>query len=250
MAKQTALITGATAGFGKACAKIFAENGFNLIVTGRRNDRLEELKSELTNAFNVQVTPLCFDVRNADETQDAISNIANQEIHVLINNAGLAVGKGSIADGLLDDWNRMIDTNVKGILHVSQAVIPLIPAGGLIINIGSIAGKEVYPGGNVYCATKHAVDALSKGMRIDLLDKGIRVGQICPGAAETEFSIVRFKGDKSVADSVYKGFDPLIAEDIAEAAMFMASRPKHVNINELIIMPAAQASSQNLLKNE
>ena len=172
-------------------------------------------------------------------------------IAILINNAGLAVGNGPIDNGVIDDWNRMIDTNVKGLLYVSNAIIPLLKSnnGGHIINISSIAGKEVYPGGNVYCASKHAVDALSKAMRIDLVSYGIKVTNIAPGAAETEFSVVRFKGDQSVADSVYDGFDPLQAIDIAETAYFAATRPAHVNLNDIVIMPTAQASSQVLFKN-
>ena len=194
-----------------------------------------------------------FDVRNQEEVARVVSELPQKikdEIGILINNAGLAVGKGPIDNGIIDDWNRMIDTNVKGLLYVSNAVIPFLKAnkGGHIINIASIAGKEVYPGGNVYCASKHAVDALSKAMRIDLVSHNIKVTNIAPGAAETEFSVVRFKGDQSVADSVYDGFDPLQAIDIAETAYFAATRPAHVNLNDIVIMPAAQASSQVLYK--
>ncbi|MFT6246822.1 MAG: NADP-dependent 3-hydroxy acid dehydrogenase YdfG, partial [Crocinitomicaceae bacterium] len=194
-----------------------------------------------------------FDVRNQEEVARVVSELPQKikdGIGILINNAGLAVGKGPIDNGIIDDWNRMIDTNVKGLLYVSNAVIPFLKAnkGGHIINIASIAGKEVYPGGNVYCASKHAVDALSKAMRIDLVSHHIKVTNIAPGAAETEFSVVRFKGDQSVADSVYDGFDPLQAIDIAETAYFAATRPAHVNLNDIVIMPTAQASSQVLFK--
>ena len=246
-------ITGATAGFGKACSRLFAENGWNLIITGRRKERLEKLASEIKSEYGVDAHTLNFDVRNQEEVARVVSELPQKikdEIGILINNAGLAVGKGPIDNGIIDDWNRMIDTNVKGLLYVSNAVIPFLKAnkGGHIINIASIAGKEVYPGGNVYCASKHAVDALSKAMRIDLVSHNIKVTNIAPGAAETEFSVVRFKGDQSVADSVYDGFDPLQAIDIAETAYFAATRPAHVNLNDIVIMPAAQASSQVLYK--
>lgn len=247
------LITGATAGFGEACARLFAKNNWNLIITGRRKERLDELSAELEASHNIDVLSLNFDVRNQSEVETIISDIpqsVKDNISILINNAGLAVGKGPIDNGIIDDWNRMIDTNVKGLLYVSNAVIPILKAnnGGHIINIASIAGKEVYPGGNVYCASKHAVDALSKAMRIDLVSHGIKVTNIAPGAAETEFSVVRFKGDQSVADSVYDGFDPLLAIDIAETVYFAATRPAHVNLNDIVIMPTAQPSSQVLYK--
>ena len=248
-----AFITGATAGFGEACSRLFAENGWNLVITGRRKERLEKLANEIKSAHGVDVHTLNFDVRNQEEVAKVISELPQDikdGIGILINNAGLAVGKGPIDNGVIDDWNRMIDTNVKGLLYVSNAVIPFLKAnkGGHIINIASIAGKEVYPGGNVYCASKHAVDALSKAMRIDLVSYRIKVTNIAPGAAETEFSVVRFKGDQSVADSVYDGFDPLQAIDIAETAYFAATRPAHVNLNDIVIMPTAQASSQVLYK--
>ena len=248
-----AFITGATAGFGEACAKLFAQNGWNLVITGRRKERLDKLASEIKTEHGVEVHSLNFDVRDQEEVARIISDIPQNikdEIGILINNAGLAVGKGPIDNGVIDDWNRMIDTNVKGLLYVSNAVIPILKAnkGGHIINIASIAGKEVYPGGNVYCASKHAVDALSKAMRIDLVPHGIKVTNIAPGAAETEFSVVRFKGDQSVADSVYDGFDPLLAIDIAETVYFAATRPAHVNLNDIVIMPTAQPSSQVLFK--
>lgn len=248
-----AFITGATAGFGEACAKLFAKNNWNLVITGRRKERLDKLSNELKENHGVDVHVLNFDVRKQPEVQSIISEIPQSikdNISILINNAGLAVGKGPIDSGLIDDWNRMIDTNVKGLLYVSNAVIPFLKAngGGHIINIASIAGKEVYPGGNVYCASKHAVDALSKAMRIDLVSHKIKVTNIAPGAAETEFSVVRFKGDQNVADSIYDGFDPLTAIDIAETVYFAATRPAHVNLNDIVIMPTAQPSSQVLFK--
>jgi len=253
MEKKYVLITGATSGFGKACAQLFAKNNFNLILTGRRNERLQVLKSELSTTTSVET--LCFDVRNEAEVFQSIESLpehVKNHISILINNAGLAVGRGSIDEGLIDDWDRMIDTNVKGLLYVTRAVVPYIKKSGEghIINIGSIAGKEVYSGGNVYCASKHAVDALSKAMRIDLLPFGIKVTNIAPGAADTEFSLVRFKGDEGIAKSVYEGFQPLKAEDVANVIYFAASLPAHVNINDLTIMPTAQASASHLFKND
>lgn len=251
--KGYVFITGATAGFGEATAEIFAQNNYPLILTGRRQGRLIDLQKKLQELHQVDVQILTFDVRDVQATNTSIEslpeNIKNN-IQILINNAGLAVGKGPIDTGVLDDWNRMIDTNVKGLLHVSQAVIPYLKAQGFgqIVNLGSIAGKEVYPGGNVYCATKHAVDALSKAMRIDLLPYNIKVTNIAPGAAYTEFSEVRFKGDLEQASKVYDGFSPLVAQDIAESIYFVSTRPAHVNINDLTIMPTAQGSSQNLYK--
>jgi NADP-dependent 3-hydroxy acid dehydrogenase YdfG len=251
--ENVVLITGATSGFGEACAHIFAENGWNLIITGRRAERLEKIKSKLIERYSCKVLTLNFDVCIEKDVKTAIDSIPvdfKKSIKILINNAGLAVGRGPIQDGLTDDWNRMIDTNIKGLLYVSHAVIPLLIQNteGHIFNIGSIAGKEVYPGGNVYCASKHAVDALSKSMRIDLVEHGIKVTNIAPGAAETEFSLVRFKGNETTAKSVYEGFDPLMAKDIAETIYFVATRPKHVTINDLVIMPTAQASATVLHK--
>lgn len=252
--KKTVLITGATAGFGEACAHLFAKESWNLIITGRRKERLERLANAISEQNQVEVLPLCFDVRNEEEVKKAISQIPkeHQNIDVLINNAGLALGKGSFDQGLSEDWNTMIDTNVKGLMYVSKAVIPFLKnsENGHIVNIGSIAGKEVYSGGNVYCASKHAVDALSKAMRIDLLPYGIKVTQIAPGAAETEFSLVRFKGDEEKAGAVYNGFDALKAEDIAETVWFAVSRPPHVCLNDILIMPKAQANSSTLLKKQ
>lgn len=242
------LITGATSGFGKACSYKFAENGYNLIITGRREDKLIQLEQELTSKFNVKVEISCFDVRNEEEVIEKVKTISEnskKEIRILINNAGLAVGRGPLDEGLSDDWDRMIDTNVKGLLYVTKAIVPFLKSNGRghIFNLGSIAGKEVYPGGNVYCASKHAVDALSKAMRIDLLPHGIKVTNIAPGAAETEFSLVRFKGDDEMAKSVYAGFQPLVAEDIADVIYFAATRPAHVTINDLVITPTAQAAA-------
>jgi len=245
-------ITGATAGFGEATARIFAKNGYSLVLLARRQDRLEKLKEELSSE-SIQVELICADVRDENAVNEAVNSLSDtvkKNIRILVNNAGLAVGRGPIDTGLTDDWERMIDTNIKGLLYVSKAVIPFLKANGngQIINIASIAGKEVYAGGNVYCATKHAVDALSQAMRIDLVQYGIKVTNIAPGAANTEFSIVRFKGDTETADSVYEGFDPLKAQDIAETIWFVASRPAHVTINDLTIMPTAQAAATVLWK--
>jgi 3-hydroxy acid dehydrogenase/malonic semialdehyde reductase len=244
---KIAIITGATAGFGKATAERFAREGWDLVLTGRREERLQELKASLKTASN-RIEVLVFDVRSEQAVETAFASLSEsirKDVAVLINNAGLAVGRGPFDTGLTDDWERMIDTNVKGLLYVSKAVIPLLKAtgGGQIVNLGSIAGKEVYAGGNVYCASKHAVDALSRAMRIDLVPYNIKVSNIAPGAAETEFSLVRFKGDELVAKSVYDGFDPLMAEDIADAIHYVCTRPPHVTINDLVIMPTAQASS-------
>lgn len=250
---NTALITGATAGFGEACAKEFASHGWNLILTGRRRERLETLQEELKKTYDIHVATLVFDVRELDQVNDAIASIPLElraTLRLLINNAGLAVGRGPIDQGEIDDWERMIDTNVKGLLYVSKAVIPILKENEntQIINIASIAGKQVYPGGNVYCASKHAVDALSQAMRIDLVSHGIKVTNIAPGAAETEFSVVRFKGDQNAADAVYDGYQPLVAKDIADTVYFAATRPAHVTLNDIVIMPTAQASPAVLHK--
>jgi 3-hydroxy acid dehydrogenase/malonic semialdehyde reductase len=249
---KIALITGATAGIGEACAELFASENYNLILTGRRLDRLEKLAARLNKKYNTEVAVCAFDVRDREQV---ISNFDNlpakwKKVDVLINNAGLSQGLDPIQNGSLDDWDTMIDTNIKGLLYVSRVVSNwMIDNGkGHIVNLGSIAGKEVYPNGNVYCATKHAVDALSKGMRIDLVQHGIKVTAIHPGAVETEFSEVRFKGDKERASKTYEGWEPLQAEDIAETIWFVASRPKHVNINDIVIMPTAQANATTILK--
>lgn len=248
-------ITGATSGFGEACSHIFAQNSWNLILTGRRQDRLEKLANYLTTEYKIKVETLNFDVRALQDVNISIESLSMEiksNIEILINNAGLAVGRGPIDTGIIDDWERMIDTNIKGLLYITKAIVPFLKQNkkGHIFNIGSIAGKEVYPGGNVYCATKHAVDALSKAMRIDLVEYSIKVTNIAPGAADTEFSLVRFKGDKETAESVYHGFNPLVAQDIAETIYFVASRPQHVTINDLVIMPTAQASAAVLWKGE
>ena len=242
---KIALVTGATSGIGKATAQILAKNNYKIILCGRREDRLLELKKELS-AFT-EVCTLSFDVRDKKAVFESINSLPEgfSKIDVLINNAGNAHGLDSIQNGDLDDWDAMIDINVKGLLYVSKAIIPKMieQKSGHIINIGSIAGKEVYANGNVYCASKHAVDALNQAMRIDLNPYGIRVGGIHPGAVETEFSEVRFKGDSERAANVYKGFEPLRAEDIADIIHFVISRPYHVNIADLMVLPTAQASA-------
>ena len=247
---KIALVTGATSGIGKATAQILAKNNYKIILCGRREDRLLELKNELSAFTEVQT--LSFDVRDKKAVFDSINSLPEQfsKIDVLINNAGNAHGLDAIQNGDLDDWDAMIDINLKGLLYVSKAIIPKMieQKSGHIINIGSIAGKEVYPNGNVYCASKHAVDALNQAMRIDLNPYGIRVGGIHPGAVETEFSEVRFKGDSEKAANVYKGFEPLRAEDIADIIHFVISRPYHVNIADLLVLPTAQASATIMKK--
>jgi 3-hydroxy acid dehydrogenase / malonic semialdehyde reductase len=244
--QKTIFITGATSGIGKACARAFAADGHRLILTGRRADRLSEMANTLNKAFGAEVLCLNFDVRERAQVEQAVNGLPEvwQTIDILVNNAGLAAGSDPIQDGLTDDWEQMIDTNVKGLLYVTKNVFPLLKNSSCphIVNIGSIAGKEVYAKGNVYCATKFAVDALTRGMRIDMLTQGIKVSQVAPGAAETEFSLVRFKGDADAAAAVYKGFTPLKPEDIAEAVHWITGLPAHVNINDLVIMPTAQAS--------
>lgn len=251
---KIALITGATSGIGKASAQLFAEKGYAVIITGRRKDRLNNLAEELKKKHKSNVLCLNFDVRDYRKTKAALMSVSSRwrNIDVLVNNAGLAAGLGTIDEGNLEDWETMIDTNLKGLLYVSRMIFPWMikRKKGHIINIGSIAGKEVYAKGNVYCATKFAVDALTKAMRIDLLPHNIKVTGICPGAVETEFSLVRYHGDREKAKNVYSGFAPLTAEDVAEAIWFAASRPPHVNINDMIIMPAAQANTANIFKNK
>ncbi|AFD05685.1 short-chain alcohol dehydrogenase [Solitalea canadensis DSM 3403] len=247
------MITGATAGIGEACAHVFAKNNYDLILTGRREGRLMSLTNELKETYKINVLPMVFDVRELSEVKNAIDSLDEKwkAIDILVNNAGLSVGLEPIQEGSFDDWNRMIDTNVKGLLHITRLVSPLMIArkSGHIINLGSIAGKETYANGNVYCATKHAVDSLNKAMRIDLLPHNIRVSAINPGAVETEFSLVRFKGDDERAKNVYKGFEPLTAADIADTIYYVASLPPHVNINDLTIMPTAQANTVYWNKN-
>jgi len=247
-----AFITGATAGIGRATAELFAKNGYNIIITGRRKERLDEFSSQLKSTYNIDVLTLNFDVRNLKEVEAAIGSIPGnwKKINVLVNNAGLAVGLNSIQEGEIEDWERMIDTNIKGLLYMTRTLAPVMIENGYghIVNIGSIAGKEVYANGNVYCATKHAVDALNKSMRIDLLPHHIKVTAVNPGMVETEFSVVRFKGDDTRAKSVYKGLEPLRSEDIAETIWWVATRPAHVNINDIIIMPAVQANATTTIR--
>jgi 3-hydroxy acid dehydrogenase / malonic semialdehyde reductase len=241
------LITGATSGIGKACADNFATNGYDVIITGRRSDRLDNLKKELEFKNKIKVLALCFDIQKKEEVLNQIKLLDNgwNKIDVLINNAGLALDLKPIQEGSLEDWDTMIDTNLKGLLYISRIVSKLMieNGSGHIINIGSIAGKEVYLNGNVYCATKHAVEGLTKAMRIDLMKHNIKVTQIAPGAVETEFSEVRFKGDKERAKKVYEGYKPLSGEDVAETVYYVTTLPSHVNINDLMIMPMAQANA-------
>jgi 3-hydroxy acid dehydrogenase/malonic semialdehyde reductase len=240
-------ITGATAGFGKACAEKFAANGYDLILNGRRSDRLQELQSDLENKYNIAVLLLPFDVRDEKTVFESVKNIPAdwQQIDVLINNAGLAMGRDYFDEADVDDWNTMIDTNVKGFLYVAKAVVPFMVQRrqGHIINMGSVAGKQVYEKGNVYCASKFAVEALNQAMRIDLLRHNIKVTAINPGAAETEFSIVRFKGDETTAKKIYDGLLPLSAEDVADVIWFCVNLPAHVCINDLSITCIQQADT-------
>lgn len=244
---KIALITGASSGIGRACAHRFAQSGYDLILVARRAAYLDPLQKEIENTYQVRVLQLRLDVRNKQLVSQYLGTLppAWRNIDVLINNAGLALDLSPVQSGLVEDWECMIDTNVKGLLYVSRMVMPLmIQRGkGQIINICSTAGKEVYPKGNVYCATKHAVDALTQAMRLDLLPYGIRVGQVCPGMVETEFSVVRFKGDTEKAAHVYERIQPLTPEDIADAVLYMASVPPHVNIDDLVIRPTAQGNS-------
>ncbi len=249
---KTILVTGATSGFGGAIATRFAKDGDDLIITGRREPLLMQLSAELRKKYKVEVLSLCFDVRKMDEVELAIASLPDEwkEIDVLVNNAGLAVGLNPVQEGVIDDWERMIDTNVKGLLYMTRFVAPLMVERkkGHIINIGSIAGKEVYPMGNVYCGSKFAVDGITKGTRIDLVAHNIKVTHVAPGAANTEFSLVRFKGDKERADNVYKGFKPLSAEDVAEVVFYVTTLPPHVSIHDIVVMPTAQASAVNFHK--
>lgn len=244
---KIALITGATSGIGEACAHQFATEGYDLILLARREDRLEKIADQLTGQYGISVKKVQADVRDREQVSYVLETLPEQwkAVDVLVNNAGLSQGLDPIQNGNVDDWDTMIDTNVKGLLYVTKAVSPWMVAkkAGHIINIGSIAGKEVYPNGNVYCATKHAVDALNQGMRIDLLPHNVKVTAINPGMVETEFSVVRFKGDEHRAKKVYDGLEPLFAQDIADAIWFVVSRPPHVNINDMLIMPTAQATA-------
>lgn len=245
MKNKIALVTGASSGIGWACALTVAKMGYDLIATGRRAERLEELRQELPEG--VRFLPLVFDVRDRDEVDRLLTNLPSDwaSIDVLINNAGNAHGLDPIQTGSVDDWDAMIDINVKGLLYVSKAIIPGMTQrnSGHIINIGSIAGKEVYPNGNVYCASKHAVDALTNGMRMDLNPFGIKVMGVHPGLVETEFSMVRFKGDSQRTETVYKGYAPLVAQDIADIVEFALTRPPHVVLADVVVLPTAQASA-------
>lgn len=244
---KTVLITGATAGIGKACALKFAAAKFDVIITGRRQERLIELKSQLEKEYGIDVLALCFDVQDKLAVKNTFTNLPQrwQKIHVLINNAGLALGKASFEDADMDDWDTMLNSNVHGLLYVSKAVLPFMLAQqkGHIVNMGSIAGKEVYEKGNVYCASKFAVDAITKAMRIDLLKDNIKVTGIHPGAVETEFSLVRFKGDEAVANAAYDGLTPLSAADVANTVFYCVNLPDHVCINDLVITCTQQAST-------
>lgn len=245
---KVVLITGATSGIGRATARAFAKEGNKVIVTGRRAERLEALKAELEEEFGAKVCVVSFDVRDEQACNNLLSLLPEEfaEIDILVNNAGLASGLEHINEGASDDWNAMIDTNVKGLLYITRVVSNRMIArgkGGHIVNLGSTAGTQVYENGNVYCATKHAVHAISHGMRIDLLRHRIRVTEIRPGMVETEFSVVRFHGDKQRADGVYKGLKPLVGEDIAAAIVWATSQPEHVNIGEIVLTPTAQADS-------
>jgi 3-hydroxy acid dehydrogenase/malonic semialdehyde reductase len=243
------LITGATSGIGEATALLLSRHNFDLILTGRRAEKLKKLKQKIESEGDARVLTLNFDIRNRQETTTVIEGLPEEwkNIDILINNAGLAAGLSTIDEGSIDDWEQMIDTNVKGLLYISRAVSAEMVKRkqGHIINISSIAGKETYPSGNVYCATKHAVESLTKGMRLDLLQHGIKVSSVAPGAVDTEFSLVRFKGDKKRAEKVYEGFTPLYAKDIAETILFVVTRPAHVNIDDILVMPAAQAFSRD-----
>ncbi len=249
--RKIAIVTGATSGIGKASAIKLAENGYDLIITGRRSERLAELEKQLRE-LGAEVLSLAFDVRNNAEVVANLGSLSGKwaKVDVLVNNAGGALGKEPIQEGAIEDWDAMIDTNIKGLLYVTKAILPVMCAnkGGHIVNLCSIAGKQVYAEGNVYCAAKHAVDAISKAIRIDALPFGVKVTNVCPGAVETEFSVVRFHGDEQKAAATYKGFTPLTAEDIADTIYYCVSLPKHVCINDLTIMPTAQADSGHFFK--
>ena len=252
--KPIALITGATSGIGESTALLLAKNNYNIIITGRREEKLDLLKKKITAETNSKVFALNFDIRSLPENEAAVNSLPKewQSIDLLINNAGLAAGYNSIQEGVIDDWEQMIDTNIKGILYITRLIVPKMVERGMghIINISSVAGKETYPFGNVYCASKHAVQSLTKGMRIDLLKHGIKVSSVSPGAVNTEFSLVRFNGDKDRAKQVYKGFTPLDAQDIADTILFIVTRPKHVNIDDVLIMPTDQAFSRDFNRRE
>lgn len=247
-----AIITGASAGIGRATAELLARNDFDVIITGRRAENLETLEEEIRSKTTADVLSLAFDIRDHGAVKSACSSLSGKwgKVDLLVNNAGLAAGLSRIHEGDVNDWEQMIDTNIKGLLYITRLISPgmVERQKGHIINLGSIAGKEAYENGNVYNATKFAVDGLTRAMRIDLVDYGIKVTSIDPGAVETEFAQVRFKGDSEKADKVYEGFTPLYAEDIAEAILFAVTRPPHVNINDMLIMPTSQACSYKLVR--
>src|SRR3990172_9229716 len=253
MKNKTIFITGATSGIGLSCAGVFAEKGANLILAGRRKERLKEIETDLKKKFKTKSLIFQLDVRKYSSVKKAVDGLPEKwkNIDVLVNNAGLSRGLDKLHEGRLDDWEEMIDTNIKGLLYVSRMVIPLMIKrnSGHIINIGSIAGHEVYPKGSVYCATKHAVDAITKGMRLDLVDSNIRVTTIDPGMVETEFSLVRFRGNKDKAKVVYTGITPLTPGDIADAVFYAASRPENVVVAEMLLLPNKQASSTIVFRN-
>jgi len=248
--KKIVLITGATSGIGKATAILLAKNGYRLILTGRRKERLEELKKEISG----EIYTLCFDVTKSEEVENALKSLPSEweNIDVLINNAGKAIGMDELASGDITEWEKMIDTNIKGLLYVTRLVLPGMKErkSGHVVNLSSIAGKETYPGGSIYCATKHAVNAISDSMRVELLPYSIKVSTISPGAVETEFSVVRFRGDKKKADNVYKGLTPLYANDIAECIYFIISRPKNVTVADIKVLAGAQASARDFYRKE
>jgi NADP-dependent 3-hydroxy acid dehydrogenase YdfG len=251
--EKTVCITGATSGIGEATAELLAKYNYRLVITGRRNDRLLGLKKRLTETYSASIHTLSFDVCNNTEATEAVASLPLEysNIDILINNAGLAAGLNSIQNGNLNDWEQMIDTNIKGLLYITRLIAQKMVArkSGHIINISSIAGRETYPMGNVYCATKHAVESLTKAMRIDMLPYGIKVSSVSPGAVNTEFSLVRFKGNKERADAVYSGYTPLNAADIAETILFVITRPAHVNIDDILVMPTAQGYSRDFNRN-
>lgn len=248
---QTAFITGASSGIGKSCAELFASIGVNLVITGRRIERIETLAKELSSQYHVKVKAIKLDVQSNKQVEAVYKELEKEDIQIdiLINNAGLGLTLNKMQDGDISNWDTMIDTNIKGLLYITKAFLPSMikKNHGHIINIGSVAGRDCYPSGNIYCATKHAVKAISQSLRLDLVGTSIRISEIAPGAVETEFSEVRF-ADKVKAKEFYKGFTPLIAEDIADAVIYCATRPSHVNISELVIFPQAQASVRDLYR--
>ena len=247
--RKIALITGATSGIGKATAETLASHGYDIIITGRRTDLLNSLAETIKNDTGAEVVTLTFDVRDLNLVEKAIDSLSGKwaDIDLLVNNAGLAVGIEPIHQGIIDDWERMIDTNIQGLLYISRKISPRMVArkSGHIINVSSVAGHEIYPNGAAYCGSKHAVKAITKAMRMDLLPYGIKVSSVSPGMVDTEFSLVRFKGDQVRADNVYKGLTPLYANDIAETILFIATRPATVNIEDMIILPTDQASTRD-----